>query len=252
MHPDLKTVIDLHQTDLRISELTAQIDSIPSQVEALEAGLQQFLRAHEGRQQRLAVNQKERRDLEGDIQVVQSRISRHKDQLYEVKTNEQYRAMLKEIEGEEAKIREIEDRILERMIEGEDLQKKVQEAAAHLEGEKARAATEKAKLEAERQKASAELGQVQARRQELITALSAAVLDLYERVRKARHGVAVAEVRDGFCAACNVRLRPQAYNEARTNEAILPCENCSRILYYVEPPVASENPAKKNDARAAL
>jgi len=160
--------------------------------------------------------------------------------------------MLKEIEGEQAKIRDIEDRVLERMIEAEDLQKKVQEAEGHLEAEKARVAAEKARLEAERQRASEELDRTQARRRELVVALNATVADLYERVRKARRGVAVAEVRDGFCGACNVRLRPQVYNEARTNEAILPCENCSRILYYVEPPVASEDCAKKDDARAAL
>ncbi len=252
MHPDLKTVIELHHIDLRASELTAQIESLPSQIEVLERGLQEFIRAHEDRKKRLAANQKERRDLEGEIQEVQSRISKHKDQLYEVKTNEQYRAMLKEIEGEQAKIREIEDRVLERMIEAEDLQKKVQEAEAHLESEKARVATEKAKLEAERQKVSEELDLIQARRRELASALDATVVEVYERVRKARRGVALAEVRDGFCAACNVRLRPQIYNEARTNEAILTCENCSRILYYVEPPVTSDDPAKKNDARAAL
>ena len=46
--------------------------------------------------------------------------------------------------GDEAilNIRKIEDQILEKMIESEDLQKNVQEAAARLDGEKSRVAAE--------------------------------------------------------------------------------------------------------------
>ena len=66
------------------------------------------------------------------------------------------------------------------------------------------------------------------------------VLALYERIRTYRTGAAVAEVRDGLCTACNVRLRPQVYNEVRSNEAVLTCENCSRIVYYVEPPAEEQ------------
>jgi len=249
--PDLKTVIELQQTDTAIGELTSRIEALPSEVQALEADLDQFIHAHEERKQRQAANQKERREFELEVQTVQEKISRHKDQLYQVKTNEQYRAMLKEIGGEESNIRKIEDRILERMIEAEELQKKVQEAAAHLESEKARVAAEKTRLESARQTAAEERDRLLARRKELEVALSDDVRELYERVRKARRGLALAEVRDGFCSACNVRLRPQAYNEARTNESILTCENCLRILYFIEPPLAAGDRPEDESARAA-
>ena len=239
MHPDLKTVIELQSIDLRIAELTAQIDGLPSQIQTLEAQLNDSLHAHEERKRRLAANQKERRDLEGEIQLIREKISKHKDQLYQVKTNEQYRAMLKEIEGEEAKIRKIEDQLLEEMIEAEDLQKHVQDAAARLEGEKARVAAETRRLHALQETDLQEREQLLARRQSLQAALSEAVRDLYERVRKARRGVALAEVRDGLCTACNVRLRPQVYNDVRTNEVLLTCDNCARILCYVETPAES-------------
>src|SRR5712692_4843127 len=195
VHPDLRTVIELQQVDLKIAELTSQIDDLPSQIEVLETQLKQFIQAHEERKQRLSANQKERRELEGEIQAIQGKISKHKDQLYQLKTNEQYRAMLKEIEGEEANIRKIEDGILEKMVEAEELQKQVQEAVVVLEREKARVAAEKTRLESLRQTAVAERDQELSRRQELASALSADVLDRYERLRKARHGVAIAQVR---------------------------------------------------------
>jgi len=250
LHPDLKAVIELQQIDQRIAELTAQIDALPSQIQTLETQLNEFIHAHEERKQRLAKNQKERRDLEFGIQGIQACISKHKDQLYEVKTNEQYRAMLKEIEGEEAKIRKIEDQILEEMIEAEQLEKHIHDAAARLDGEKARVAGEVMQLQALRQADEEERERLEKQRQSDAAGLSAGVLDLYERMR-ARRGQAVAEVREDFCTACNVRLRPQLFNEVRGNQALLTCENCSRILYYVEPPPTESAEAQGADARTS-
>lgn len=240
MHPDLKTVIELQQLDTRIAELNAQIDALPAQIQTLETQLHEFIHAHEERQQRLAKNQKERRDLESEIKTIQVRIAKHKDQLYEVKTNEQYKAMLREIEGEEGKIHGFEDQILDKMIEAEQLEKLIREAASRLDAEKERVAGEVRQLQALRQADVEERDRLQAQRQRDEATVGPQVLDHYERVRKARRGVAVAEVRDGLCTACNVLLRPQLYNETRGNASVLTCENCSRILYYVEPPVAPE------------
>jgi len=233
VHPDLKAVIELQQLDQQVAELTVLIDSLPTQIQTLQSQLDDFIHAHEERKKRLAANLKERKDLEGEVKVIQEKITKHKDQLYQVKTNEQYRAMLKEIEGEENNIRKIEDQILEKMIEAEDIQKHVQEAAARLEGEKARVAAEIKRLQDERQKDLGERERQQARRKEVAALLSESVLALYERIRTNRSGVAVVEARDGLCTACNVRLRPQVYNDVRRNDAVLTCENCSRILHIL-------------------
>jgi uncharacterized protein len=234
VHPDLKTAIELQQVDLRIGELTSQIDALPSQIHNLEAQLHDFIHAHEERKQRLGANQKERRELDAEIQSIQTKISRHKDQLYQVKTNEQFKAMKHEIEVEGENVRKIEDLILEKMMEAEQLEKLVKDAASRLDGEKARVAAAIQQLESERQSDIRERDELHSRRQELSHTLSEAVREVYERVRSARRGVAVAEVRDGCCTRCNVRLRPQAYNDVRVSESIVTCESCSRILYYVD------------------
>ena len=234
MHPDLKTAIELQQVDLRVAELTSLIDALPSQIQALEAQLRDFIHAYEEKKQLLSANQKTRRELDAEVQSIQAKISRHKDQLYQVKTNEQFKAMKHEIEVEEENIRKIEDHILEKMMDAEQLEKLVNDAASRLDGEKARMAAQVRKLESERQGDIQERERLQGQRQELEGALSEGMRETYQRVRTARRGVAVAEVRDGCCTRCNVRLRPQIYNEVRINESIVTCESCSRILYYVE------------------
>jgi hypothetical protein len=250
VHPDLKHVIELQQTDLKVAELTRQIESLPAQIQSLRSRLDEFIHAQEERKKRLAANQHERKALDGDIKVIQEKIAKHKDQLYQVKTNEQFRAMTKEIEGEEAKVRAIEDEILEKMLEAEEIQKHIQEAAARLEEERVRVAAEIARLESEQKADDDERSRLQARRDQIQEGLSESTRNLYQRIRQARRGVAVAEAREGLCTACNVLLRPQVYNEVRTNEVLLTCENCGRIIYYVEPAPAQTGKSSGPGAEA--
>jgi predicted nucleic acid-binding Zn-ribbon protein len=245
VYSDLKTLIDLQRVDQQIADLSSQVETFPSKIQAIEKQLNDFIHAHEERQQHLSANQKERRDMEGEIQLIRQKISKHKDQLYMVKTNEQYRAMLKEIEGEEANIRGIEDHILEKMIESEELQKLVNEAAGRLDSEKARVAEEKSSLESAAKASKEERDHSVRERQELAAKLNGDILVRYERVRKGRGGHALAEVRDGKCMGCNVLLRPQLYYDVRAGEGLYECENCARILYsreHLSPSAQTDGP----------
>jgi len=69
----------------------------------------------------------------------------------------------------------------------------------------------------------------------------------YERVRKGRKGIAVAEVIDGRCTVCHMVLRPQYFQDVKRTESILFCESCQRILYY-NPPQAFDDLASAPDA----
>ena len=70
------------------------------------------------------------------------------------------------------------------------------------------------------------------------------VLDFCLGAPPPRHGIAVAEARDGICMICHVRLRPQVFNNVRRNTEIIQCDTCQRILYFV-PPVAAPDSAQQ-------
>ena len=239
MDQGLKTVIELQQLDAEIAEFSAQIDLLPKEIQAIETQLHEFIHAHDERKQRLAKNLKERKDFEVEIQSIRAKINKHKDQLYEVKTNEQYKAMLKEIEGEEAKVRSFEDQILEKMVEAEDLEEHIRDAASRLDSEKSRVAAEVQKLQSLRQEDVEKRDELEARRNSDAASIDSQLLAQYERLRRGKRGQAVAEVRNGLCSACNVLLRPQLFNEIRSNESVMTCEQCGRILYFTEPPAES-------------
>lgn len=235
MHPDLKTLIELQELDNSVSALTSRIESSPLEIQALKDQLSEFTRIHDERKARLAGNQKERRALDAEVQAIRTKIEKHKEQLYQVKTNEQYRAMQKEVEGEEANIRKVEDRILEKMVEAEQIEKLIREAESSLAGEKDRVEAHIGQIEASRQDNESERSALLARREGLTGSLAYEVLAHYDRLRRGRHGIALAEVRDGFCGGCHVLLRPQAYNEIRSSDVYMTCEACARILYYIPP-----------------
>ena len=239
MLPDLKLAIRLQDIDHRLAELSREIASLPVHIAEIEKKMHSHERRLEADRAALAANQKERKQREGDIQMQEQKISKLKDQMLQAKTNEQYRAFQHEIEFCEKEIRKFEDRILELMGESEPLEKNVKAADTALQAERKLVEAEK-QIARERtaadQKASAEL---QSERAGIVRDMTPASYQRYERVRKARKGIGVAEVVEGRCSVCHMALRPQFFQDLRKGEQIMACESCARILFY-NPPVSIE------------
>jgi predicted nucleic acid-binding Zn-ribbon protein len=240
MLPDLTLVIRLQEIDNRLTELAREIAALPKHIAEIEKRLVSHERKLDADRAALAANQKERKKCEGDIQLQEQKISKLKDQMLQVKTNEQYRAFQNEIEFCQKEIRKLEDRILELMSESEPLDKNVKAAEAALKAEKAEVEAEKnvaRERTAADQKSAKEMEQ---QRAAAVKELTPSVYQRYERVRKGRHGVAVAEAVEGRCSVCNMTLRLQFFQDLKRGEEIMGCESCQRILYY-NPPVQVED-----------
>lgn len=240
MLPDLKLVIRLQEIDNRLAELAREIAGLPKHIAEIEKKLVSHERKLEADRAALAGNQKERKKCEGDIQLQEQKISKLKDQMLQAKTNDQYRAFQSEIDFCGNEIRKAEDRILELMGESEPLDKNVKAAEAALKSEKAEVDQEKQQARertAVDEKAAADLKKERAA---LVSGVVPAVYQQYERVRKARRGIGVAEAADGRCTACQMAMRPQFFQELKRGDKVMACESCLRILYY-NPPVKIED-----------
>lgn len=232
MHPDLDRLVRLQQIETFSEGARRRIADLPDRIGALDARLVAAQGAVDGAKGRLSANQAARRDLDRDLATVQGRLAKFKDQLMEVKTNREYQAMQKEIEVAQTEVRRIEDRILERMLEADEISQEIREAEAAAAAERQAVSDERRRLEDEATGLQAELDRASVTRQTLMAELAPDLLGLFEHVSKGRRGIAVAEARDGHCTLCNVRLRPQMFNEVRRNESVIQCESCQRILYF--------------------
>ncbi len=233
MHPELQHLIQLQELDLTVDRQRRRIADIPLLRAALDARLAERIATVDAVKGRIAACQAARREIEKDLAAVQTRLSRFKNQLMEVKTNKEYQAMQKEMAVAEGEISGHETRMLERMEEADAIARDLKAAEAALKSEQAAVAAEKAKLDQEQAGAERDLEKVLAERVTLTSQLSREALELFDRVAHGRKGLAVAEARDGLCTVCHVRLRPQVFNDVRRNDRLIQCESCTRILYFV-------------------
>ena len=230
MNPDLEKIIELEKTEGELARLRQEISSLPARLAVIEAKLNASKAQAEAARNKIKAGEGAKRKLEQEIQAQQQKISKYRDQSLEVKTNDQYKALLHEIGFAEQAIRECEDKILEVMLDADAQEKAARVAEAELKEETAEIEQEKEQARAITARDEAELKEWNAKRDALRSAISEDVLRQYERVARLR-GAGVAEARDHKCMACQVMLRPQVYIEVLSNEKIVPCSSCGRILY---------------------
>jgi predicted nucleic acid-binding Zn-ribbon protein len=232
MLADIDKLLELQGADDEIRKLRDEVAALPKRVATIEQKLA-GTKAHLEKARAAAKgDEANRKKFEANIKDLQGKISKYRDQSLDVKTNEQYKAILHEIQYAEQEIRLNEDRILEVMVNVEVREKESKAAEAELKAETAEIEKEKEearKVTAEDQK---KLSEWNAKRDALRQGISEDVLRHYERVAKFR-GTGLAEVRDHKCMGCQVMLRPQTYNEARSGATVMFCESCQRIYYYI-------------------
>jgi uncharacterized protein len=238
MHPDISNALVVQELDLHIAGLRKEIALLPRQVAEIERQLESHTQQLEREKAAVAANARDRKTLDGDIQVHRQKISKLKDQMMQAKTNEQYRAFQHEIEFCENGIRTCEDKILDLMLAAEPLESNVKKAEAALAEERKAVEKQKAEAKARTAEDEAALERALAERADAASHVSAQVMATYERLRvKHKDGVAIAEVVDGQCASCHMVLRPQLMVEVRGGAEVVACENCRRLLYVPIRPV---------------
>jgi predicted nucleic acid-binding Zn-ribbon protein len=236
MHADLERLIALQRLDSTALAAERRIAEVPERERdfdaRLEAGRQRVAAARE----QLAGSQAARRNIEKDMALHQGRLTKFRDQLMAVKTNVEYQAMQKEIAFAQTEVKTLEDQVLERMLEADELAALLERAEGDLASAQREIEAERRALAADVDRLKASLAQLASERAAIVSALDPQILATFESVSRRRNGVAVAEARDGICTICHVRLRPQVFNTVRRNDQITQCDSCNRILYFT--PVA--------------
>jgi uncharacterized protein len=237
MSPSLESLIKLQHLETQIAEAKAVMTAHPQRLADAETRLSEARAALDAAKKRLAENQEARRTLEKNVAMYQGRLSKFRDQQASVKTNREYQALGHEIETAQQEIAAAEEKVIERMVDADAV-------AADVKTAEAAFATQQKQIEAEKKELTEELGSVEAdlkrateQRAELVKTLEPRLVALFEQLARMRKGTAVSSAtRDGLCSLCHVRLRPQVFQQVRTNEQIIQCDSCNRILYYVPPP----------------
>jgi len=235
MLPDIELAVRLQSLDDRLMAIAKEVAALPKHVAEIEKKLENHLKRLEGDKAALVGNQKERRKLESDIQGHEQKISKLKGQMMDAKTNDIYNAFQHEITFCQQEIARTEDRILELMGESEPLEKAVKAAEAELTVERRHVDAEKKAAQERSASDRAEAAKLSEQRAAVVAQMTPRVYSEYERIRKGRAGIAVAEAVAGRCSRCHIQIRHQFLQELKLGIEIKVCESCKRILYYAPP-----------------
>ncbi|MBF8297652.1 MAG: hypothetical protein HW395_309 [candidate division NC10 bacterium] len=232
MLADLERLVELQRLDSEIAEVEAAAAAIPGVIRRIEEQLMKAKAALDAVTAETDRMTKLRRQQERELEEVTDQLKKRQSRLFEIKTNQEYSAVLKEIEGLKHKVSVLEEAILVLLDQIEVELKARAEEEQRVRSSEAEALRDTQRKEAELRQLRGRLSELQGARKGRSKNVELSLLQQYLRLLKSRAGLAVAPARDGSCEGCHVALTPQLYNEVRRNEEILTCERCGRILYW--------------------
>lgn len=223
--------IKLQDIDLHIYRLKAEAEEKPKNITFLKDSLECKKAGIKQAEDTLKVLQLKHKEKEIALGSKENEIKKLEGQLYQIKTNKEYTAMINEIGSRKADNSLLEEEII-------NLMDSIDQAKAVLEDEKERFSHESNKIEEQIKGIEKDISDIKAKasefdkkRQELSPSLDSKLLTEYERILSGRDGQALARVVNSACGGCYMHLPSQVINEIKMKQCIIRCENCQRMLY---------------------
>jgi predicted nucleic acid-binding Zn-ribbon protein len=231
----LKLLVDLQQRDSLILEKRRFIDKVPLRIFEVDEPLKKAKLELENIKKKQEAASRKKREKESELSETQEKIRKMKARISDLKTNKEYQAYQKEIEGCEKGISAIEDVILQLMEEIDAVSKEQKEKEAAVNAEIQKIDAFKAELDAEAAKNERELALLKQERAGMVSRIAPDVYKTYMTILlDSGDGVAVTTARNELCSGCDMNIPPQLYVEIRKNQEMLQCPQCRRILYVSE------------------
>jgi len=230
-HP-LEAIYALQKKDRKLIKIMREIRDIPQRKKDIEAQLA-------GSKQKLEVALDSRKHTEAtlkeqelEVEALNEKVEKYKNQQMEASTNEQYRAFVKEIGVVEDEIKALEEKEIQLMESLEKGKAIVGECEEKLNGEKAGIADELAELDERAAALTERLEKMKADRARAAAECDRSLLQKYTRILQNKRDFAVVMVEPGgHCGGCHMKLPPQVVNDARNPTKVVACNFCGRIVY---------------------
>ncbi len=231
----IRTLIKIQELDLEMDGLRKRARAIPVESAKLDAELAQARNAVEAAKAKHLGLEKQQRHEEMILDDKNTLLKKYDQQLFSVKTNKEYKAILAEMDLARAEISSIEDRILELMTDLDYVNSETASASQTLREEEAKVAERKRELDAELETVQRDLKDREQKKQTLIPDVDEDLYVLYERIRKAKtNGPGAVPIKNDSCSGCFMQIPAQVVNEVIAGDRLITCQSCSRILYWPE------------------
>jgi predicted nucleic acid-binding Zn-ribbon protein len=227
-------LIALQDCDNKIREILNKKNEGPSRIKKLAEDLDAITKKFQEKQDRLDLLKKDGRKIDQEIQELEEKIEKSNIKLTIIKSNKEYKAVLKEIDDLKHVKFHTEDKAIQVMEELEELEEMCNENKEK-EGELRKAFEgDKEEIERELEALDEELKILNAKRDTFADAIDQDLLKKYLYLRDHKAGQAISPVLGGVCQICHMNIPPQAFNELIRGDSLMTCTNCNRIIYWAE------------------
>lgn len=228
---EILRLVELQEHDKVLDELRRALERVPRDIAALKGEVEGEKGKLEAVRQRSRELELKKKDRELALAEKEQAIQKHQRELNAVKTNDAFKALLKQIEEAKAAVSDLETEILELMESADGLKKEEKAAREELARFEAANGKQVAVLEARRAELEQRLAAGEARRQELRAPVPEELMGLYDKTRERREGVAMAPTHGETCRVCHMKITPQSMIDLAKSAKVVMCDSCQRILY---------------------
>ncbi len=228
----LADLLDVQALDSQIDRLLEQRQSLPEleaykqshqKVTSLEEQLQQA-RA-ELREVELALDK-----AEGELEILELKLDEHETRLFaggmSARETEHMRLEVQSLKGQKDAM---EERVLGLLERVDPARETVSGLEAETEAESTTRSGLEASIKEQWRRIDAEVARKEERKAEAISPIGEELMELYEKLRRIKEGVAIAPFDHGVCGGCHMALSPAEQEEA-FNEELPRCVHCRRLL----------------------
>ena len=224
-------LVQLQEIDQQIYNLRDEKEAKPAELVKLDAFLEEKRKGLSDAEKEMLTLLKAKKEQEIDLGTKEDSTKKLKSQLYQLKTNKDYAAMLQQIGGAQADASMIEDRIIG-ILDKIDAQKtRVDQEKKTLQEEEKKINNEKGQIQARVKEIEEKLAQLLVNRDKLQPGIDHKIFSRYEKVMLNRGGVGIAPVKNDMCGGCNMFVPAQTINLIKMYDSMITCEMCQRILY---------------------
>ena len=234
MEQELETLFEAQKIELMIMEGEQKLLQAPRRLKQMEDELGTVREKIEKEKEIIEELEKERRKKEKELEVEKDKIKKLEVRLYDVKTNKEYQALLKEIESAKEANDRTEEDVLVLMDKVEDLKKDFEGSTVQLKRLEKESEIERVAIEKETRSMDEVIAKLTTERDNLLSVVSENLRTIYGILREKRGGVAVTNVKHGVCLGCNMNIPPQLFIEVTKNKQLIQCPSCNRILFFRE------------------
>ncbi len=234
MHEDVRALLVLQDRDRRLMAISKDLEKLPQDEARAKAKLDGDEAAVANANKQLMDSELRVKKIELDAETRRTTIKRLKNQQFETRKNEEFVALGHEITRYEKDLDELETLELEGMEKTDGFRVVLKTAESARARTRTLIAEDLASISQRRERLGQDRTETLAQREDRAAKVPESILPLYNRLMKAKSGLAVAAMRDGKCEGCHMKLIASTVIKVQSGKEIAQCEDCGRILYMEE------------------